>query len=201
MVFEEMAVVEELENSKREYKIIKTVLKQAFPILILYTIVELLAGLELSLALPTIAVLPGAIILVPAIMDMRGNIISALGSRLGSAAHLGLLAPPHRKDEIKQNIVGSIGSSMIVGAIAGIVAYYVTISLGFSASLFKFILAAFLAGTLSGISLTAVAIVIALATTFTNLDPDNVVQPTTAALGDILSVFWVVVAIRLVLVI
>lgn len=188
-------------KKKREYRIIKTVLKQAFPILILYTIVELFAGLELMWALPTIALLPGAIILVPAIMDMRGNIISALGSRLASSAHLGLLAPPHRKDEIKQNVIGSIGASMIIGAIAGIAAYAVTLSLGYQASLFRFIFAAFIAGTLSGISLTIIAIIITLATTFTKLDPDNVVQPTTAAIGDILSVFWVLVAIKMVLVI
>ena len=197
MVSERLAA----ENGQKRYRIIRTVLKQAFPVLILYSIVELFAGLELSWALPTITLLPGAIILVPAIMDMRGNIISALGSRLGSSAHLGLLVPPHRREEIKQNVIGSVGSSMIIGAIAGVVAYAVTISLGFSASLFRFILAAFLAGTLSGLSLTVVAIIITLATTFTKLDPDNVVQPTTAALGDILSVFWVLVAIRLVLVI
>ena len=194
---EEIEIVVEEEAS-----IIKTVLRQALPILLFYAFVELLAGLELSWALGTITLLPGAIILVPAVMDMRGNIIGALGARLGSAAHLGLLKPPHRDEVMNQNMLGAVGTSVIISFIAGICAYYVTLFLGIpSAGLMKFVIAAMLAGVLSGLSLTAIAIVVTIMTSWTHLDPDNVIQPITAAVGDILSVFWVLLAVKFVLVI
>jgi mgtE-like transporter len=203
---EERAIEEEIGEVEivveEEVSITRKVLRQALPILIFYSFVELLAGMELNWALGTITLLPGAIILVPAVMDMRGNIIGALGARLGSAAHLGLLKPPHRDQVMNQNMIGAVGTSFVIAIIAGISAYYVTLFLGIpSASLLKFVIAAMMAGVLSGLSLTAIAIVVTIMTSWTHLDPDNIIQPITAALGDILSVLWVLLAVKFVLVI
>ena len=70
---------------------LKGIVAQSLPFLLLLTIGDLLAGSIFSHLSISFSIIPGIIIIVPAIIGMRGNISSALGSRLGSAAHLGII--------------------------------------------------------------------------------------------------------------
>ena len=72
---------------------IKGILKESFPILLLCTIGGVIAGMILHDMENELDLMPGIFILLPAILGMRGNISGALGSRLGSALHLGLIEP------------------------------------------------------------------------------------------------------------
>ena len=69
----------------------KHLLKQSLPMLIVCGIGEVYAGMVLCQMRGVLEILPGLIILVPAIIGMKGNIDTTLGSRLGSAIHMGVI--------------------------------------------------------------------------------------------------------------
>ena len=64
---------------------------QAMPVVIATSIGELFAGSILGKMHERLDLIPGLIILVPAIMGLRGNIGTALGSRLSASLHLGII--------------------------------------------------------------------------------------------------------------
>jgi len=57
--------------------------------LVISSIGDLAAGATLGFMTDTLALLPGLMILIPPAIGMRGNIFGALGSRLGTAMHVG----------------------------------------------------------------------------------------------------------------
>ena len=84
-------------------------LKQAFSSLFLTILTSVLAGIILASSRDILLATPGLIILVPAILSMRGTIQGALGSRLGSALHLGLIKKFNFRDPIvRHNLLASI---------------------------------------------------------------------------------------------
>jgi mgtE-like transporter len=54
---------------------------------------EVFAGALFGHSTETLDILPGLIVLVPALIGLRGNINTTMGSRLGSAVHMGLRNP------------------------------------------------------------------------------------------------------------
>jgi len=51
------------------------------------------AGIGLACMRGSLEELPGMIILVPAFLEMRGNISGTFASRLGTALHMGVVKP------------------------------------------------------------------------------------------------------------
>ena len=69
------------------------ILIQSLPILLITSIGEVVAGVVLGKMSVALAVIPGLIVLIPAIMDLRGNIGTALGSRVSTMLHLAMGMP------------------------------------------------------------------------------------------------------------
>ncbi|RKX70244.1 hypothetical protein DRP53_05580, partial [candidate division WOR-3 bacterium] len=78
-------------RKRRKRRIVSEILIQALPVVILTSVGEFFAGSILGRLHERLELIPGLIILVPAVMDLRGNIGTALGSRLSSALHLGII--------------------------------------------------------------------------------------------------------------
>ena len=84
----------------------KEMVKQSLPLILLCGLGAIFAGSTLNLMKGLFTQIPGLIVVIPAIIAMRGNISTALGSRLGSAYHLGLINADNLwTDELKQNII------------------------------------------------------------------------------------------------
>ena len=66
-------------------------LKQSLPLLVVCGLGAIIAGNTLSAMASILQNIPGLIIIVPAVIALRGNINTTLGSRLGSAYHLGII--------------------------------------------------------------------------------------------------------------
>ena len=97
---------------------IKDLLRQSLPLLILCGIGEIFAGRVFSGMVEFLEYLPGLIVLIPAIMGLKGNIDITLGSRLGSAAHIGVISLGNIwNDETKQNIYASLALGIIMAGV------------------------------------------------------------------------------------
>ena len=134
--------------------------------------------------------LPGLIILVPAIIGLRGNISVALGSRLGSGFHLGVIDFSRSwKEEVKENIIASLFLSSVMSIIIGFFAYGTCRVFGFpSMGIFAFVGIAFTAGFVSGVALAMLAILTVYIAFRRGYDPDNITGPVLATIGDVITI-------------
>ncbi|MFX1475080.1 MAG: magnesium transporter, partial [Promethearchaeota archaeon] len=79
-------------NGVKERSVVWQIYREAMPVLLLTALAELLAGGLLQNIECFYAILPGLVVLVPGLMQLRGNISTSLAQRLGSATHLGLIS-------------------------------------------------------------------------------------------------------------
>lgn len=171
----------------------KEMLKQSLPLLILCGLGGIVAGRTLGEMTELIKNIPGLIIIIPAIIALRGNISTTFGSRLGSAYHLGIIDADNLwNEELKQNIIGSLILSILISTIIGFLAYIASIIFfNFTPNPIKIILIVILAGILSGIILTLLTIGIIFAVFKRGYDPDNITGPALATFGDIITMFCI----------
>ena len=170
----------------------KELVKQSLPLLIFCGIGAIVAGSTLGLMTNLLESIPGLIVVIPAIIALRGNISTAFGSRLGSAYHLGVIdAENIWNDELKQNIIGSIVLSFITSIIIGILAYFSSIIIGVYPNPLKLIIIVIFAGLISAIILTQMTIIIIYAVFRRGYDPDNITGPALATFGDIVTMLCI----------
>jgi mgtE-like transporter len=170
----------------------KEMVKQSLPLIIFCGIGAILAGSTLGAMKDLISEVPGLIVIIPAIIAMRGNISTAFGSRLGSAYHLGVINADNMwNDELKENIKGSLFLSFFVSIIIGILAYFTSIILRIYPDPLKIILIVMIAGLISAIILTLLTIVIIFLVFKRGYDPDNITGPALATFGDIVTMLCI----------
>jgi mgtE-like transporter len=134
--------------------------------------------------------LPGLIILIPPAIDMRGNIYSALVSRLGTSMHLGLFSPTLKKGGIlHQNAYTSLLLTLILSVILGFLAKIVADAFRTpSISLHEFVFISVIGGFLSGIILLGVALLVSVIGYQRNWDLDNMSSPIITSAGDVITI-------------
>lgn len=184
-----------------DYASIGSIVREALPFELVATVGGVLAGLILSGMTDELQMIPGLIVIAPAVLGMRGNISSTLGSRLGSAIHMGLITEVDRKNpELTNNIFGSLLLSFMLSIFLGILGHFMTLAMGLeSAGPLVLIAIAVIAGVSSGLILSVVAVLFALGMFRFGFDPDNVVTPSIATIGDIVSMIMLFIAAKVVL--
>ena len=184
-----------------EYASVSSIVREALPFELVAVAGGIVSGIILSGMTEEIEMIPGLLVLVPGIMGLRGNISSALGSRLSSSVHMGLVTGiDWRNKELINNLLGSTILTIVVSFFLGVLSYGVSTLLGFeSAGLFDLILISVLSGVISGLILSVISVVLAVETFRIGLDPDNVVTPAIATIGDILSMIMIFIIARAVI--
>ena len=194
--------IEVVEEYMGDYGSIRSIVREALPFELMATIGGVVSGLILSGMTNELALIPGLIVITPAVLGMRGNISCTLGSRLGSAIHMGLITKIDRNPELINNVAGSLLLGIIMATILGMAGHLITIALGLeSAGMLRLTLIAVLAGLSSGIILSIVAVILAIGMFRFGFDPDNVVTPSIATIGDIVSMTMIFLAAKVVLMI
>jgi len=166
----------------------KEMVKQSLPLIVFCGLGAIVAGSTLGVMIDLLREIPGLIVVVPAIIALRGNISTAFGSRLGSAYHLGIIDSNNLwNQELKQNILGSLILSFFVAIIIGILAYVTSLILGVYPDPLKLISIVLVAGVISAIILNLMTIVIIYLVFKRGYDPDNITGPALATFGDIVT--------------
>ena len=168
-----------------------SVIGQVLPLILLLGLGELAAGGILSNMIEVLNSIPGLVILVPAVIALRGYIGGALGSRLGSDIHLGLITEENIFGKsTKTHISTTIALSVITSILCGLMAYTTAWVLNIDASIVDLVLIAFISGVLSSTILSLLTVAVAFIGFKRGLDPDNVISPTIATLGDLLTILF-----------
>ena len=166
----------------------KEMVKQSLPLIVFCGLGAIVAGSTLGIMIELLREIPGLIVVVPAIIALRGNISTAFGSRLGSAYHLGVIDANNLwNEELKQNILGSLILSFYVSIIIGILAYITSLILGVYPDPLKLISIVLIAGVISAIILNLITILIIYLVFKRGYDPDNITGPALATFGDIVT--------------
>jgi mgtE-like transporter len=174
-------------NYLRSYS---STLKQSIIVLLLSSTTAVLAGLLLGYSRELLLLLPGMIILLPGALEMRGSIFAALGSRLSSNLHLGLVEKFEIKNKIiRNNIFASLALSLVLSVILGAFAYVVSPFLGMESISFNaFIFISVLAGLISGAFLLVMTFIVTFKSFNRGWDPDNIVAPIITTAGDFFTI-------------
>lgn len=162
------------------------IVREEFPFLLLSAAGGLVAGVVLKEFLVFALALPGVLVMLPALMNIRGAVESALAARLGTAYHLGLVRPRWGfNSEVRENYIGSLILALIVAIASACFAYYVSFAFGLSTlslpALLGIALLTSVVGALVNSTLTVLFLFWAIRQ---KMDPDNVVIPVITLLGD-----------------
>jgi mgtE-like transporter len=170
----------------------KEVVKQSLPLLIICGLGGIITGNFLGAMIELFKEIPGLLVVIPAVIALRGNINTALGSRLGSAYHLGIIDAENMwNNELKQNILGSLILSFLISLIIGILAYISSIVLQIYPNPLILISIVVIAGGLSGIILAFLTVIIIYVVFKRGYDPDNITGPALATFGDIITILCI----------
>jgi len=158
----------------------------------------LIAGILLAIWTDKILLIPGMLILLPGFLELRGNVNGSLAARLGSGLFLGFIKPNKLKSRIvKGNLIASFSLALILSFILGLFTFLSTFLI-FKIYYPKMILIPIFAGVISNF----IEIPITLLFTFylfkKGHDPDNIMGPFISTVGDIISIFSLLIIILII---
>lgn len=168
----------------------KKILLETIPVLFLCALGGLFTGFILGSMTRIFVLIPGLIALIPAIIDMRGNICSTMGSRMGSAHHLGLVERGLTSKVTVENLKSSWALSLFVGAILPFIFWLTSLFLDFTIELKTLItltLVSVSTGITSGFLLSLSTYSIVMVAIKLKMDPDNISGPLLTTIGDVLT--------------
>jgi len=158
----------------------------------------LIAGVVLAVYVDKIFLIPGMLIIIPGFMAMRGNISGTFASRISSGLFLGVINPYKlNKKIINGNIKGSFALAIIVSLALGLIAFAFNYIIMGVVTL-KIILIPLLAGILSNFILNRVTLFSTIYLFKKGHDPNNIIGPFIATIGDITSIVSLLIVILLI---
>ncbi|MCC7565952.1 MAG: magnesium transporter [Methanomicrobiaceae archaeon] len=157
--------------------------------LLISTAAASIAGVYLGAAHELIALIPGLMILLPASIDMRGNISGVLASRLSSSMHLGEFEVDFRKDRVLgDNFRASFIITVLISFLLGVFANAVSRPLGIDVpGIFDLTLISVFSGIISGLLVMAITFLISIASYRYGLDLDMIAAPSVTTAGDLVT--------------
>lgn len=170
--------------------------RQTLVALALNSLTSFVAGASLSAITGTLRDLPGLLVLVPAAIGLRGNVFSALGSRLSTTVHLGTFRVSARRDSVfGQNVAASLVLSLGISLVAALGASVLVLALGVSdrPNVGDLLLVSILGGMIASVVVLAATVGLSVAATRFGWDLDNLVAPIVSTLGDVVTIpaLWV----------
>jgi mgtE-like transporter len=165
-------------------------LRQGFVALLVSSGGDLLAGLALGGMAARLTKLPGLLLLVPAAIGLRGDVLGALGSRLGTAIHTGTFESSLRSREsvARQNLVAASALSLVTALFVGLVARAASVIMNLpSISGVDLVSISVLGGVAGSVLVGAATVGLSIAGHRRRWDLDAVAAPLVTAIGDVIT--------------
>ena len=174
-----------------------SIYRESIPILLIALGGGLFAGLVLEEIIENVARFPGLLVMVPVFLATRGNVYGALGGRISSGLHQGLIPPQFEWSErlinaVLASFINGIGISIVIGVIT----WVALLLMGWeSAHLLELVGIMLLAGAITSIVLIFGLLLLLFAGYKRGYDPDNLVGPIVTTLGDIFGMVFLLFAV------
>ena len=165
-------------------------LRRGLTAVLLTSLTGTIAGLILAGADDLLARIPGLLLLVPAAIDMRGNIYGALASRLSTALHLGEYSATLRRDafmgrQIEATTLLTISTSVIIA----VMAWAMGVAFGLEPiPVWSLVVIAAVGGSISSIFLLVITVALSRIAQRRDWNMDDVGVPSVTVIGDVLTI-------------
>ncbi|NLN71309.1 MAG: Mg/Co/Ni transporter MgtE [Thermoplasmatales archaeon] len=160
---------------------------------------DLFAGLIMVGMSDYLMIVPGLMILIYSANGLRGNVFGAMGSRIGTAMHLGTFNFSFKKNSVlRSNVEGAMSLTMITSVIVGIVGWIIGAAFFSSQSpvgILMFMFISMMGSLLAGLMVVIINIAIAYIGFKRDWDVDNITAPLIAAAGDVATVPTIFLAV------
>lgn len=135
---------------------------------------------------------PGLLLLLPAFLATRGNVYGALGARIASGLHQGLIDPKPAGDRRLTNaVIASFVNGISISVFIGLLSWAILQLLGReSAALAELVGIMLVSGTLTAATLIVGLLAIVFVGFRRGIDPDNLIGPIVTTLGDVFGVVF-----------
>lgn len=169
---------------------VSKILKQSFFALFICAAADIFAGFSIAKMSYLLTLYPGLIILIPSVINMRGNIFGSFGARLGTRFHTGEISSSWKfSGVLRQQIGGTAVQTLVMSLFLALVVKAVGLITGLETlSIYDLILISVLSGVISG------GILLVFTMSMINLsfkkgwDPDNISVPLITATGDVITI-------------
>jgi mgtE-like transporter len=177
-----------------------TIYRQTLPVMLIALLGGLIAGVLLEEVLAVIERLPGLLVMIPVFLATRGNVYAALGGRIASGLHQGLIAPHFQRDpRLIQAIIASFINAIAVAVVIAVISWSSLVVLGRPAAALMELMAIMLIASGMAASVLIVGLLSIIFTGYRRgIDPDNLVGPVVTTLGDIFGMVFIVIAVLIV---
>ena len=140
---------------------------------------------------------PGLLLLLPAFLATRGNVYGALGARISTGLHQGLIKPRLERDSRLINaVVASFINGISVSVFIGFMSWGILSVLGReSAALWELVGVTLVAGLLTSVVMIIGLLLIVFGGYRRGIDPDNLVGPIVTTLGDMFGVVFLYIGV------
>lgn len=176
---------------------LREITRETGPLLIL-TIAEILAGLTLTSNIDLLASYPALLILIPGLMDLRGDVYGAIGYRLTTMLHIGQAeAKLKTKYNFLNALIGYTSTLVVTILLSSIISF---LALAFSISSpapISMLFIAMLSSLLTFAVLTPIVITSTIALYKKGVDPSRFVAIIVTGIGDALTPITLISVFRL----
>jgi mgtE-like transporter len=174
----------------------RVTMKQGFVAVCIASLTSLIAGLTLAGMSRRIDEVEGLFILIPVSIGMRGNIFGGLAARLGTSIHSGLFEVSRgRESLLYQNAYAATLLTIATSATMGVLGRAIAGLLGIdTVSVWDFVVIAVVGGLLSSAVVLAVTIYLSVVSYRKGWDLDSVGSPLITAIGDVVTLPFLLLA-------
>ena len=160
-----------------------------------------IAGIYLGSVNEVLLLIPGLMVLVTPSINMRGAIAGILTSRLSSSMHLGAFEVDFKRNsELGDNLRASLILTVVISAALAVFGKIICLLTGTEViGIAEMIIISVISGTLAGILVTVVGVLVSIICYRRFWDLDMVGAPTVTTLGDIVTLPFLVVTALLVM--
>lgn len=171
--------------------------RETLPILLIALGGGLFAGLVLEEILESVERFPGLLVMVPVFLATRGNVYGALGGRIASGIHQGLLPPQFEWNERLVNaVVASFVNGIGISIVIGFISWGALNLLGMpAAAWYELVGIMLLAGTVTSVIMIFGLLSLIFLGYRMGYDPDNLVGPIVTTLGDIFGMLFLLISV------
>lgn len=140
---------------------------------------------------------PGLLLLLPAFLATRGNVYGALGARISTGLHQGLIQPRFKRNRRLINaVVASFVNGIAISVFIGVMSWGILVALGREAATLRELVGIMLvAGLLTSVVMIVGLLLIVFGGYRRGIDPDNLVGPIVTTLGDMFGVVFLYIGV------
>lgn len=183
-----------------ETQTLKRTIKESAPTLVVAALINIAAGVALQLRTDIWAAIPAFLMLVPPLNDLGNDLACIISSRITTLLALGIIRPEWKRNEaIKENFIALTMVGAFSSVYIAILNFLLACMIGVeTVSLGNFIVVCIVAVMLLTLLVAVISISVAFLAWKKGLDPDNTTIPISTSISDVLGIFCLLIAIRII---